>query len=56
MWGVYRFKRGFGGQVVGYLGTYDQVYSRWLYALYGYAIDFLHRRLGESWNRKLFSG
>jgi len=34
LWGVYRFKRGFGGQVVRYLGAYDYVYSPLLYWLY----------------------
>ena len=34
LWGVYRFKRGFGGQVVHYLGAYDYVYSPPLYWLY----------------------
>ena len=34
LWGVYRFKRGFGGQVVHYLGAYDYVYSPLLYQLY----------------------
>ncbi|MBM4464357.1 MAG: peptidoglycan bridge formation glycyltransferase FemA/FemB family protein [Chloroflexi bacterium] len=34
LWGVYRFKRGFGGQVVHYLGAYDYVYSPSLYWLY----------------------
>jgi len=34
LWGVYRFKRGFGGQVVHYLGAYDYVYSPLLYWLY----------------------
>jgi peptidoglycan pentaglycine glycine transferase (the first glycine) len=56
MWGVYRFKRGFGGQVAGYLGTHDQVYNRSLYYLYSHAIHFLENGLGETWNRKLFSG
>jgi peptidoglycan pentaglycine glycine transferase (the first glycine) len=56
LWGVYRFKRGFGGQVVSYPGTHDQVYSRSWYFLYNHAIDFLMNRLGETWNRKLFSG
>ncbi len=34
MWGVYRFKQGFGGQVVRHIGAYD--YAPWprLYALY----------------------
>lgn len=34
LWGVYRFKRGFGGQIVHYLGAYDYVYSPLLYRLY----------------------
>ncbi|PWH19175.1 MAG: hypothetical protein DDG59_03980 [Anaerolineae bacterium] len=34
LWGVYRFKRGFGGRVVRYAGPYDFVNSRWLYWLY----------------------
>lgn len=34
LWGVYRFKRGFGGRVVHYLGAYDYVYSPSLYWLY----------------------
>jgi lipid II:glycine glycyltransferase (peptidoglycan interpeptide bridge formation enzyme) len=34
LWGVYRFKQGFGGQVVRYLGAFDYVYRpalAWLY-------------------------
>ena len=34
LWGVYRFKRGFGGQLVRSVGSYDAVYTRpldWLY-------------------------
>ena len=34
LWGVYRFKRGFGGQVVQSLGAYDYVYNPLLYQLY----------------------
>lgn len=56
LWGVYRFKRGFGGQVVRYMDTHDQVYRRTLYFLYNRAIDLLQNRLGKTWNRKLFSG
>jgi lipid II:glycine glycyltransferase (peptidoglycan interpeptide bridge formation enzyme) len=33
LWGVYRFKEGFSGEVVRYLGAYDCVYSSLLYAL-----------------------
>lgn len=39
LYGVYRFKKGFGGQVVRYLPAYDRVYARPLYALW-------RRRLG----------
>jgi lipid II:glycine glycyltransferase (peptidoglycan interpeptide bridge formation enzyme) len=34
LWGVYRFKRGFGGQVVRTVGTADRVYNRLVYRLY----------------------
>jgi peptidoglycan pentaglycine glycine transferase (the first glycine) len=33
LWGVYRFKRGFGGRVVRYSPSYDYVYSPFLYWL-----------------------
>ena len=34
LWGVYRFKRGFGGQVVRSLGAFDYVYRPALYRAY----------------------
>lgn len=34
LWGVYRFKQGFGGQTVRYLGAYDYVYSPFFYRMY----------------------
>jgi lipid II:glycine glycyltransferase (peptidoglycan interpeptide bridge formation enzyme) len=34
LWGVYRFKRGFGGRVSRCLGAYDHVYSPLWYRLY----------------------
>jgi peptidoglycan pentaglycine glycine transferase (the first glycine) len=34
LWGVYRFKRGFGGQVIQSIGAYDYVYNPLLYQLY----------------------
>lgn len=34
LWGIYRFKRGFGGQVVRAPGTWDKVYNSFLYQLY----------------------
>lgn len=40
LWGVYRFKRGWGGQVIRSAGTWDRVYNRLVYAGYraGYRI------------------
>jgi len=43
LWGVYRFKRGFGGRVVRYAGAYDRVYNPLLYRLYLLAL----KRRGE---------
>ena len=37
LWGVYRFKRGFGGQVVRSIGAWAQVYSPLRWRLYGWA-------------------
>jgi lipid II:glycine glycyltransferase (peptidoglycan interpeptide bridge formation enzyme) len=34
LWGVYRFKRGFGGQVMRTVGTADRVYNKLVYRLY----------------------
>jgi peptidoglycan pentaglycine glycine transferase (the first glycine) len=34
LWGVYRFKRGFGGRLMGAPGAWDRVYQPVLYALY----------------------
>lgn len=34
LWGVYRFKRGFGGQIKRTIGTFDRVYNKRLYGLY----------------------
>jgi lipid II:glycine glycyltransferase (peptidoglycan interpeptide bridge formation enzyme) len=34
LWGVYRFKRGFGGELMRARGPWDRVYSPALYALY----------------------
>jgi lipid II:glycine glycyltransferase (peptidoglycan interpeptide bridge formation enzyme) len=38
LWGVYRFKRGFGGQLVRSIGALDYVYSKPLYWLYERAL------------------
>ena len=34
LWGVYRFKRGFGGRLVRFAGAYDRVYDTLLYRAY----------------------
>lgn len=34
LWGVYRFKQGFGGEVVRYAGAFDLVYNRPMYLLW----------------------
>jgi lipid II:glycine glycyltransferase (peptidoglycan interpeptide bridge formation enzyme) len=34
LWGVYRFKQGFGGEVVRYAGTYDLVYIPSMYLIW----------------------
>ena len=36
LWGVYRFKRGFGGQVLRTAQSLDRVYLPWLYKLYSW--------------------
>jgi peptidoglycan pentaglycine glycine transferase (the first glycine) len=34
LWGVYRFKRGFGGKLTRFAGSFDRVYDRLLYRAY----------------------
>jgi lipid II:glycine glycyltransferase (peptidoglycan interpeptide bridge formation enzyme) len=34
LWGVYRFKRGFGGELIRAAGALDRPYNKPLYALY----------------------
>jgi len=43
LWGVYRFKRGFGGRLVRYIGAYDYVYRPLLYQLYRRALQWRGR-------------
>ena len=43
LWGVYRFKRGFGGEVIRWIGAYDRVYSPGIYWLYNQFIARGHR-------------
>jgi peptidoglycan pentaglycine glycine transferase (the first glycine) len=38
LWGVYRFKRGFGGRLIRSAGAWDKVYNAPLYALYRWAV------------------
>ena len=38
LWGVYRFKRGFGGQVVRTIGAWDRVFAPLRYRLYRWAL------------------
>ena len=45
LWGVYRFKRGFGGRVVRAAGAFDFVYNRPLY--WAYRQWMAHRRGGS---------
>jgi lipid II:glycine glycyltransferase (peptidoglycan interpeptide bridge formation enzyme) len=44
LWGVYRFKRGFGGRVVRTAGAWDLVYAPLRYRLYSAAVAWLGRR------------
>jgi lipid II:glycine glycyltransferase (peptidoglycan interpeptide bridge formation enzyme) len=44
LWGVYRFKRGFGGQLVRTAGAWDLVYAPQRYRLYAAAVGWLARR------------
>ena len=38
LWGVYRFKQGFGGEVIRYVGAYDYIYAPLRYQLYQLAL------------------
>ena len=44
LWGVYRFKRGFGGRLVRTIGAWDLVYAPRRYRLYAAAVGWLGRR------------
>jgi peptidoglycan pentaglycine glycine transferase (the first glycine) len=41
LWGVYRFKRGFGGEVVHSIGAWDRVYIPSIYRLYRWSYSLL---------------
>ncbi len=40
LWGVYRFKRGFGGELKRSVGAWDRVYNPFLYRMYTYWIKY----------------
>jgi peptidoglycan pentaglycine glycine transferase (the first glycine) len=40
LWGVYRFKRGFGGQLKRSVGAWDRVYNAYLYRAYSLWLKF----------------
>lgn len=46
LWGVYRFKRGFGGRLVRYAGAFDRVFSRPMYLLWNAAMTRLRQAGG----------
>lgn len=46
LWGVYRFKRGFGGNLVRTVGAWDQVLSPLRYRLYTWALR-LREQIGD---------
>jgi peptidoglycan pentaglycine glycine transferase (the first glycine) len=43
LWGVYRFKRGFGGEVLRSVGAWDRIYQPFLYSLYQWYMKLSHR-------------
>jgi lipid II:glycine glycyltransferase (peptidoglycan interpeptide bridge formation enzyme) len=46
LWGVYRFKRGFGGDLVRSVGAWDRVYAQLRYRLYRSMLELLERVRG----------
>lgn len=44
LWGVYRFKRGWGGRVVRSAGTWDKIYNYPLYSLYSFGLRITGRK------------
>ena len=43
LWGVYRFKRGFGGQIVRSMGAWDRPYREYLYRAYALVFNMRNR-------------
>ncbi len=46
LWGVYRFKRGFGGELVRSIGAWDRVYAPMRYRFYSWLVAVRARMLG----------
>jgi peptidoglycan pentaglycine glycine transferase (the first glycine) len=46
LWGVYRFKRGFGGEVVRSMGAWDRAYKPLHYAMYKLGLRLIGRGAG----------
>jgi lipid II:glycine glycyltransferase (peptidoglycan interpeptide bridge formation enzyme) len=46
LWGVYRFKRGFGGRLERSIGAWDLVYAPLRYKLYQAVVGLHNRRQG----------
>jgi len=58
MWGVYKFKSGFGGQVVGWVGAWDYVFRPAYYRLYTHFIPLvlnLMRKRSTARNKRAIS-
>jgi peptidoglycan pentaglycine glycine transferase (the first glycine) len=47
LWGVYRFKRGFGGELVRSVGAWDRVYAKLRYRLYRWMLELRDRVRGS---------
>ena len=47
LWGVYRFKQGFGGQVIQGVGAFDYPVHRWLYRAFTTALPQLRTLAGR---------
>ncbi|HEU5200527.1 MAG TPA: peptidoglycan bridge formation glycyltransferase FemA/FemB family protein [Ktedonobacterales bacterium] len=56
MAGVYRFKRGWGGKMVRYIGSFDYIYSPLLYRGFRQGMDFLKRREAARLRRQKQAG
>jgi lipid II:glycine glycyltransferase (peptidoglycan interpeptide bridge formation enzyme) len=47
LWGVYRFKQGFGGQLIQGVGAFDYPVNRWLYRAFTNALPRLRAFAGR---------